>query len=485
MTDPDNFEKEIGRSVSPSGKLQTYLFQTCKEEEQTQKFIRSDKNDLINMNYGAKFINEYQCDKTCSYNCDPKNYALICMKPTAFSNFEYNGNKVELVPHVSLRHDVMKNVFLTNRYEVSYEKNDSTFLCEDNSFLTYLQMTKIVKNYGTHTDGGYTVTDGGFYIICSKLKNNNIVKVLTNIGYSDPITPVGTASKKKCPDNYYAIGIQYQDQKVENKDRWLYYFTAPSIRLVCKEIQIIPKYTASVQVAVFTESNNWDSPTTKSIEDQECLFNVSYSRCESCDISNTVQGISFQKDNQISFLQRKEYMRTIDINDNGDFVDDTESQFIESTAVTRSDPVLSSILHLLESNLDFRDSKFLQHENSIIALSFPHTTNLENRNVVNAGLIVILEKVTGEWKIKDEIYGKMTNQQFGLKKMTITDSNTLQVVSDQFQFGYLYKRLVSKKPTPNQYRNALYRNKTNKFIKRIIALIIHQKMQPTQVVTVM
>ena len=225
-----------------------------------------------------------------------------------------------------------------------------------------------------------------------------------------------------------------------------------------------------MQVAVFTESNNWDSPKIKQFGGvQECLFNVYYNRCGSCDISNKVQGISFQKDNQISIIQIEgsiNYMNTIDINDKGDFERNfAKSEFIESTETSPSE--LSSTLELFGSQLDGRDSKIITSISGIIrAISYPHTTNSENRNVKNAGLIIILEKVTGEWEIKNKIYGTMRNQKLGSKQMKFTDDNTLQVVSDQFQFDYLYKRLVSQKLTPNQYTNALYTNKNLTHLKK-------------------
>jgi len=224
-----------------------------------------------------------------------------------------------------------------------------------------------------------------------------------------------------------------------------------------------------VQVAVFAESNNWDDPKIKQFNDETCLFDPNKEKCQSCTNSEAVQGMSFQGDLQIKFIEQKQgnnKMISIEVNDKGDFVDEFVSyNFEESTATSPSE--LSSTLELFGSQLDGRDSKIITSISGIIrAISYPHTTNSENRNVKNAGLIIILEKVTGTWEIKNKIYGTMRNQKLGSKQMKFTDDNTLQVVSDQFQFDYLYKRLVSQKLTPNQYTNALYTNKNLTHLKK-------------------
>jgi hypothetical protein len=239
---PDNFDRLIGESVSPNGKLQTSLYQTCKEEDQTQNFIRSNISLQMNIE-NPKFINEYQCD--------PKVGHYICSKPEAISNFQNFGNKVDLVKVGSLHQfyvsglgkGLVYHYFAPdgrNKLKVKY--NNPIFKCPNNTFLTYIQMVPQFKQ-----EKLFAVHDGGFSLQCSKPKENNIVKVLSHIGFSNPITPVATTDRESCPDNHYAIGIEYLEQKLDQiQDVWVY-FTAPSIRLICQEIEVCSYFYNNVR----------------------------------------------------------------------------------------------------------------------------------------------------------------------------------------------------------------------------------------------
>ena len=238
VKDPHDLDEYIGKSVSPNGKLQTSLFQTCKEEDQSEKFISKvtsySSMDIENPN----FINGYQCD--------PKVGQYVCSKPEAFSNFQNYGNKVELVYDGTHRFNVLSPItehyLLDGKNKLLYSMNDPIFRCPNNTFLTYIQMEPIWKQYVV-----FAVHDGGFYLECSKLKKNNIVKVLSHIGYSDPITPVGTTANKSCPDNHYAIGIKYLKQELDQIQHYWIYATAPSIRLICQEIEVCSYFYNNVR----------------------------------------------------------------------------------------------------------------------------------------------------------------------------------------------------------------------------------------------
>ena len=161
MTYPDNIVKVIDESVSPNGKLQTSLFQTCKEEEQTEKFIGKKTYDVLMSRYSNNNIpiNEYQCN--------PRIFGLgwyeenagcfVCSEPKAYSNFHDGTFQLDFGEIV--RWNVSKNLVFNPNPHFNY-MNEPTFRCPPNTFLTYIQMViEVTSVWSPYRDDDFRVED--------------------------------------------------------------------------------------------------------------------------------------------------------------------------------------------------------------------------------------------------------------------------------------------------------------------------------------
>lgn len=209
-------------------------------------------------------------------------------------------------------------------------------------------------------------------------------------------------------------------------------------------LKILPKYYGQTNVTLYAESNDWEVTDSKQMSLPQCdIRNTewSYSSCINycTNLSDFDEGLAFDRSG--SYITFKKGADLIKYQVNGDFtIGNREVKSLPADGITSdslSPPSVDGVS--LSSNL--RRSA-LSYDQLTKSDGYPFLTF---QGISNRGAVFFFSRlrITTSWIHEDTFYGTRNMHLLGQKSMQMINDNTLEVVSAQYKYDYVTKKLVS------------------------------------------
>ncbi|GFH52940.1 hypothetical protein CTEN210_09416 [Chaetoceros tenuissimus] len=264
----------------------------------------------------------------------------------------------------------------------------------------------------------------------------------------------------ECRENYYVAGVE-----CEEKDSFT--FHCGTMKLLCKKIEIVPKYKAITTLEFYTKSNDWGEPTftkeLRTLDRKVTNFKIPTSgypmMCVSPQTFNSrslpprnqwvddetslgISGLGFSISNlQVFYYQNGEIV-THSIDSDGTLGDESKNEFNSERPYTSN-----SIPGITQPSGAYYGI-FLERS---VAISTPLTNH---EGIRSSGAITFYRKTnSNDWTQDGVVYGVESNHKLGLYAVDFVNSHTLKVHSNHFGVDY-FSNVLSECPKHSTMNNS-------------------------------